>query len=73
MLVYGKKKWFGVCMYTHAYMYSAEGEVNDSRERPFHKKKKLEVTTLCRSNHMESTETYSAPFQVKGKKIKRIS
>lgn len=33
----------------------------------------LKVTTRSHSNHMESTETYSAPFQVKGGKIKRIS
>lgn len=36
-------------------------------------KKNPQVTTPCCSSHMESTETYSAPFQVKGKKIKRIS
>lgn len=62
----------------HAVLCAAGSKYNDSRELPSHKQPK--VTSLIHSNHIESTETYSAPFQVKRekkkerkKKIKRIS
>lgn len=58
------------CVHIHTYTLSAEVELSESRKLPFHQRT-LKVTTLSHSNHMESREKYSAPFQVKGGKKSR--